>query len=124
VAYDVFFQGFLAGESSGRGGHRMREVLAAHVVSKRGSHWQLRFGDGEADVFLSDDGMIANNISGRDPWDLLVRGAKAANWVILPLDCPVCLTGPGQREELPEDLGDEMLMVDSGADLRAVVESH
>jgi hypothetical protein len=27
--------------------------------------------------------MLANHISGNDPWDLLVHGARAANWVII-----------------------------------------
>ena len=78
-------------------------------------------GDGQADVYMSDDGMMANHISGNDPWDVLVKGATAANWVILPLDAPVCLTAPGQLEELPEDLGDVVVTVDDGADLLAVI---
>lgn len=67
--------------------------------------------------------MMANRISGRDPWDLLLRGAQAANWVIMPLDCPTCLTQPGQREELPEELQDDVVVVETAADLRAVIES-
>jgi len=125
VSIDVFFQGFIAGGSSERGGQQMRDVLAPHATSRNGSAWRIRFGDGEADIYLSDDGMLANHISGQDPWDLLVQGAQAANWVILPLDCPVCLTQPGQREELPDELGAEtVVVVESGADLRAVIESR
>jgi hypothetical protein len=75
------------------------------------------------DVYLNDDGMMANGISGRDPWDLLLRGAEAANWVIMPLACPTCLTRPGQREELPEELQDDVVVVETAADLRAVIES-
>jgi hypothetical protein len=67
---------------------------------------------------------MANHISGRDPWDLLLRGAETANWVIMPLDCPTCLTQPGQREELPEELHDDVVVVETGADLRAVIESR
>jgi hypothetical protein len=47
-------------------------------------------GDGEADIYLHDAGMMANHIEGRDRWDLLVQGAKAANWVIIPVGCPTC----------------------------------
>lgn len=68
--------------------------------------------------------MTVNHVTGSDPWDLLVKGAQAANWVILPLDCPICLTGPGQREELPEELGDDIEYVDSGAELLAILDSH
>lgn len=33
-----------------------------------GSFLRVRFGDGEADVYLNDAGMMANEVSGRDPW--------------------------------------------------------
>lgn len=122
MSYDVFFQGFIAGEASGIGGAKMLEVMAPHVISQEGAHFlQVRFGDGEADLYLSEDGMMANHISGRDPWQLLVAGAEAANWVILPLDGPVCLTAPGQREELPDELTDHVVFVGSGADLLEVI---
>jgi len=124
VSFDVFFQGFIAGESSERGGSEMRTVLAPYVTESHGSFLRVQIGDGEADIYLSDDGMVTNHVSGRDPWDLLVRGAQAANWLILPLDCPTCLTQPGQQEELPEGIDGEVVVVHSGADLRAVIESH
>jgi hypothetical protein len=124
VAFDVFFQGFIAGGDSGAGGAQMRAVLAPYVAEERGSFLRVRVGDGEADIYFDhDDGMMANRISGRDPWDLLFRGAQAANWVILPLNCPTCLTGPGQREELPEGLDEDVIFVETGADLLAVIES-
>lgn len=86
--------------------------------------YDVQFRDGKADIHLRGDGMLANHIMGRDTWDLLVRGARAANWVILPVDCPTCLTDPGQREELPEGLHADIVLVETGADLLAVVESH
>lgn len=124
MSFDVFFQGFIAGESSERGGAEMSETLAPHVIERSGSFLRVRVGDGEADVYLRDDGMMANHISGQDPWDLLLRGARAANWVIMPLDCPTCLTQPGQQEELPAELHDDVVAVETAADLRAVIESR
>lgn len=121
MSYDVFFQGFIAGESSGRGGAQMREAVAPHVTTNTASSLHIRYGDGEADLYVSDDGMMVNHVSGRDPWQLLVAGAQAANWVILPLDRPVCLTAPGQREELPDGLADDVVFVDSGDDLFKVI---
>jgi hypothetical protein len=41
-----------------------------------------------------------------------------------PLLCPTCLTRPGQREELPEELADDVVVVESGAELRAVIEAR
>lgn len=124
MSFDVFFQGFTAGESSERGGVEMRSMLAPHVVEEDGTFLRVRFGDGEADIYLSDDGMMANHISGREPWDLLVRGAAAANWVIMPLDLPTCLTAPGQRENLPEGLDEEVVEIATGSDVLTLIESH
>jgi hypothetical protein len=90
-------------------------------MTQTGSLLHVRFGDGEADLYLSCYGMVANHVSGRDPWQLLVLGAQAADWVVLPLDRPVCLTGPGQRESLPNELGDDVVVVGSGAELLKVV---
>lgn len=123
MSYDVFFQGFIAGESSERGGAQMAEILRPHVVKAEGSFHQVRIGDGGADVYLNDDGMMANHIEGRDVWELFVRGAEAANWVILPLDRPVCLTAPGQLEELPEGLDQDTRWIATGAELRELIET-
>lgn len=83
----------------------------------------MRVGDGAADVYLHDGGMMANHISGRDPWHLLVQGARAANWVIIPVGCPTCLTQPGQMEELPEGLDSDVVVVETSAHLQAVIDS-
>lgn len=102
----------------------MREVLAPHIIEETEAFSRVRVGDGEADVYLRDDGMMANHVSVRDPWDLLFRGARAGDWVIMPMGCPTCLTRSGQREELPAELGDDVVLVDTVVGLRAVIESR
>jgi hypothetical protein len=124
VSFDVFFLGFVAGEPSAHGGAQMREVLARHISKEDGPFLQVLVGDGEAHIQLHDSRMMANHISGRDPWDLLVQGARAANWVIRPAGGPIFLTQPGQLEELPAGLYDDVVVVESGADLLAVIESR
>jgi hypothetical protein len=124
VSFDVFFQGFTAGQPTERGSAEMREALAPHLVEQVGTCLRLRVGDGEADVYLYEGGMMANHIAGKDAWDLLVQGARAANWVIMPAGCPTCLTQPGQQEELPDGLDGAAMVVETGADLRAVIESR
>lgn len=114
-------QGFIVGDSSGTGGARMREAVAPHVVAQSGSKLHIRCGDGEADLYVSEGGMMANHILGRDPWQLLVAGARSANWVILALDRPVCLTAQSQRTELPDGLAGDAILVRSGAELLRVV---
>jgi hypothetical protein len=120
MSFDVHFQGFVAGESSLRGGTAMREVLALYVVEESGTFLHVRVGDGEADAYLREDGMMVNHVSGRDPWDLLVEGAQAANWVIMPVGGATCLTNADQRRELPDELEADVAIVRTGADLRAV----
>jgi hypothetical protein len=123
VSFDVFFQGLLAGESPERSGAQMREVLAPHISEEYELFFRVRVGDGEADIYLHDGGMMANHIEGRDPWDLLVLGARAADWVVIPVGCPTCLTQPDQMEEPPEALDKDVVVIKTGADLRAVIES-
>lgn len=102
----------------------MRAVLKPYAEVGDSGLMQVRFGDGEADVYLNDSGMMANHVSGEDPWDLLVRGATAANWAILPVGCPTCLTRAEQAVELPPELSEsDTVVVTSGADLLAVVRS-
>lgn len=120
---DVFFQGFRAGAAGTDGGAAMRAVLEPWVVHRAEEleFLQVEVGDGVADVYVSDDSMLSNHVTGTDPWDLLVRGARAAGWVVLPTGAPACLTEESQRDELPADLAPGAVLVTSGEDLLAVV---
>jgi hypothetical protein len=86
-------------------------VLAPFIVSSEPEHRfvHVRYGDGSADVYPNDDDMMANHISGTSPWKVLVEGAKAAGWVILPVGCPTCLTDEAQRSHLPEGTDEDVL---------------
>jgi hypothetical protein len=125
VSFDVFFRGFDQGEPVRGGGPRMRDVLATCIKREEPRHTflEIEVGDGTADVYLNDDGMLANHITGRDPWDLLVKGAAAAGWVILPVGCPTCLTHEDQEHDLPDELREGAVIVRSGADLLGVIET-
>lgn len=119
MSFDVFFQGFLSGDAVPGGGDRMREVLRRYVEREEPEHHflEVHYGDGTADVYLDDDDMMANHISGEAPWGLLVEGARAAGWVILPTGCPPCITDESQRAHLPEGLAEEAVLVTTTADL-------
>lgn len=67
---------------------------------------------------------MANNITGRDPWHLLLGGARAANRAIIPMDSPTFLTQPGQQVELPDGLQDDVVFVETAAELLAGIETH
>ena len=94
VSFDVFFQGFLGGESSERGGAQMQEVR--HV--------------GQPHL-------------GQRPWELLVQRAAGRELGDDPPGCLTCLTQPGQPEELLDGLDDKVTVVETGADLLVVIES-
>jgi hypothetical protein len=64
MSCDEFFQGFIAGESAGTGRSEMLAVLAPHIAERKGSFLRVDFGDGSADIYLSDDGMMTTHISG------------------------------------------------------------
>lgn len=101
----------------------MRSVLAAHIAREEpeNSFAQVVFGDGSADFYLSDDGMLANHIAGELLWDLLVEGAKAAGWVIMPVGCPVLITDESERTHVPGGLGKDAVGVLDGRDILRVI---
>ncbi|RNI19855.1 hypothetical protein [Flexivirga caeni] len=95
MSFDIYFQRFAGGDAAAGGREAMRAVLEPHAEVGDDGFLHVTFGDGTADVYLHDDGMLANHVSGGDPWELLVRGAAAADWVIMPVGCPACLTASG-----------------------------
>ncbi|MEI8408834.1 MULTISPECIES: hypothetical protein [unclassified Kribbella] len=123
MSFDVFFQRFLDGEAQPGGGELMRAVLAPFIVREEPQRrfTLVEYGDGSANVYLDGDSMMANCVSGTDPWHLLVQGALESGWVIMPVGCPTCITDEGQRLHLPEELRDDVAVVTSGADLLAVI---
>jgi hypothetical protein len=125
VSFDVYFQRFRDGDAEPGGGERMRQVLGPFIARKEPEHSFLlvEYGDGSADVYLDADGMMANHITGQKPWELLVEGARAAEWVIMPVGCPTCLTDEAQRAHLPEGLNDDVALVATGEELLQVIRS-
>ena len=40
----------------------------------------------------------------------------------MPVGCRTCLTQPGQKDELPQRFDNGAVLIETGADLRAVIE--
>lgn len=99
----------------------MRQVLQPFIVREDAEFAQVEYGDGSADVYLGGDAMMANHISGERPWDLLVKGARASGWVIMPTGTPVCVIDERQRPHLPEGLDDGAILVQTGEELLRVI---
>lgn len=122
MSYGVHFLGF---HDDGNGAARMREVLRPHANSGGDEITGVTYGDGSAEIDLHDDGMMATHVDGNDTWDLLVAGAQAADWVVLPQDAPLCIVDEAQRSDLPEDMVEDfgVELVSSGAELLRVIEA-
>lgn len=103
----------------------MRQVLEPYLVREEPEHHFafVEYGDGSADVYLDGDHMMANHVVGDRPWDLLVEGARAADWVIMPVGCPTCITDAAQRAHLPVGLDEDVVLLSSGAELLHAIRS-
>ncbi|MGW5190742.1 hypothetical protein ACWEOO_15940 [Kribbella sp. NPDC004138] len=125
MSFDVYFQRFRDGDAEPGGGERMREVLDRFIGREEPEHSFLLvdYHDGSADVYLDGDSMMANHITGQKPWELLVEGARAAEWVIMPVGCPTCLTDEAQHIHLPESLNKDVALVRTGEELLHVIRS-
>lgn len=125
VSFDVYFQRFRNGDADPQGGEQMRQILQPHIAREDSEQnfALVEYGDGSADVYLDRGGMMANHVSGDHLWDLLVEGARAADWVIMPVGCPTCLTSEAQRTHLPADLQDDVVSIATGDELLLVIRS-
>lgn len=123
MSFDVFCQRFVDGQAAPGGGDAVRAALAPYVVrADPGTRYLfVEYGDGSADVYLGPDDLMANHVAGQDPWDLLVSAARAADWVLMPTDCPTCLTAESQRAHLPEGLDEDVVLVETGADVLRIL---
>ena len=79
--------------------------------------------DGGADIYGlgSPDGLMINPATGEIIWDAVVRIADAAGLAIMPIGCPVCVTGSELLDDLPRELRPETRLVSSGSELRDVI---
>jgi hypothetical protein len=123
VSFDLYFQRFRDGSAVAGGGDAMRLRLAPYVVREdpARSYALVEYGDGSADVYLDDDSMMVNHVVGEQPWELLVDGAREAEWVIMPADGPTCILDEAQRAHLPDDVAGEVVLVGCGLDLLRVL---
>ncbi|MET4622977.1 hypothetical protein ABIE18_004457 [Arthrobacter sp. 2762] len=125
MSFDVYFQGFRDGGNTSGGGEIVRLKLEPYIVREDPAQnfAYVEYGDGSIDVYLNEDSMVANHVVGEEPWKLLFDAAQAADWVILPVGCPTCITDEAQRRHLPEELDAEVAVVSSGEDLLRIIRS-
>ncbi|ONI69083.1 hypothetical protein BWI15_20825 [Kribbella sp. ALI-6-A] len=126
MSFDVHLQRFRDGDAGRGGGEQMRDVLRPFVVREEPEHHLavVEYGGGTADVYLDGDHMMVSRVLGDQPWDLLVEGARAADWVILPVGCPTCITDEEQRGHLPDGLDKDVALISSGVELLRVIRDN
>ena len=129
MSFDIFLQAFEGGKVATRDGQAVTRLLleAADRHEPASGFAHVVHGDGEADVYgvpaggAPLDGLMFNHVSGGG-FDLLVDVARAADLVVMPVGCPVCVVDDRQRDHLPPEVAaEDVELVTSGRALRAVV---
>lgn len=82
--------------------------------------------DGSADVYGATEvplhSLMFNHIDGDLAWDLIFDAAVAGDWVVLPVDAPVCIIDDAQAAFIPDELRElGQVLVRSGSELRAAI---
>ena len=122
MSFDIFLQAFDGGSLLDTAA--ILEELAPYLKPNLET---LRTDDGEADVYGLDNDPIRhlmfNHVGGRIAWDIIFSLAQRCGWVIMPVDCPICLTHRDQLSSVPTELLDEfpVVVVRSGSELLAVI---
>lgn len=70
-----------------------------------------------------ESGFMVNHVGGPAIYDALVAVAQACDLVIIPVGCATALIDDRQRVELPEVLAADAVRVNTGEDLRRLIES-
>ncbi len=103
-----------------------RRVIDPYLVrAADGSISGVRAGDGDAAVYGLDHGggFMITHASGFQIWSLLVDAARAANFAIIPIGCPVCVANRSLLDHLPPEMAEGARGVENGEELLLVVQS-
>lgn len=127
MSFDVFLQGFEAGDAAPGDGAAAMAVLNP-LITERDDHGfaRLQTHDGTADVYgidTPDDGLMFNHVGGRAAWDVIHAVAKAAGFVVMPVGCGTLLVDESLRPQLPEGIPEPVEVIVSGADLLSAIET-
>lgn len=125
----MFVQGFRHGAA-----RTMERGVFDTVFGPHTDHAEPEYGyqhvataDGaEADVYVeaAGDGLagvMINDFSPGQVLDLVAEFARQADAVIIPVGCPTLLVSSEQIRHLPRELQDDVLVVETGADIDAAI---
>lgn len=125
MSFDVFAQRMVNGELAVADSTALHELLAPHVsaTEPESDFAQLRFDDGTADLYGIGDlgsGFMVNHVTGRTAWDLLATLATRGDLTLMAPDTPPMISTEATRAHLPAGLGEEAVVVTSGAEILEV----
>ena len=69
---------------------------------------------------VGSTGATFNHFGGEQFFELVVKFARAADAVVMPVGCAVCVVDEHQKAHLPEQLRTNVRLIANGADLEAV----
>jgi hypothetical protein len=123
MSFDIFLESFKDGEAGLGNPDAARQALEPYLAGAPDEGYALvRTADGEADVYgAGSDHLMFNHAGGDVVWPVMVDVAKAADWVIMPVGCPVCVMRADMISELPVELRDNAVVINSGADLQDAI---
>jgi hypothetical protein len=125
MSFGIFVQGFREGDRRDADATRLRSALEPHLV-KATHGWNLRAGNATAEIYGVDDlttGFMVTHVDGPEIYDVIVRVGAACDLVILAPGVAAALTHRDQRAHVPEELRASAVVVASGAELVALIES-
>ena len=98
------------------------EVLQPYLRVAADGSTKVMSDDGDAEIYgLGTNGLMFARLTGRHIWDVFYEVACAGNWAIMPAGCPACVPAADILAQVPDELREEALVVNSSEDvLRAV----
>jgi hypothetical protein len=89
-------------------------------------HARLVLPDGQAELFSRDleRGFLISGATGELIWELVVQAARAGHLLIFPPGHGTCVVDEDMLGHLPPNLPEPVQVVQSGADLRRVIEAE
>jgi len=123
MSFDILLQSFKGGEAAPGNPEAARRILEPYLAGDPEEGYALvRTADGEADAYgVGGDHLLFNHAGGEMIWQVMVDVAKAADWVIMPVGCPVCVMRKEMISELPPEMQDNAVVITSGAELQDAI---
>ncbi|ONH57032.1 hypothetical protein CcI49_26775 [Frankia sp. CcI49] len=130
MSYDMFVQRFERREAAPLPRTAFLAVFGPHIDRREHQHryWHVSADDGsEADIYATPaentlESLMITRFSAGRVLDMLVEFIGLADAVVLAPGCPTLLAHEDQRRHLPEELHDDAVIVQTGADLQRVLQ--